>query len=653
MKIFLFLVMLLSARGALALEKLPGAAPPAGLKFELLADKTNFAAGEIIAVRMRFSSENGTFYVLSSGADWLDLCFSPSFAATDQQGKAVPHLRGPTACVFGGPLPTQAISPGKPYEQTAFLNQWLALDRPGKYTIRAHKSVGRAGDKYLDGFGSNPNAPSSAPLILEITPPDEAARQKMFERAAQMPRDDDGSSRIARQEIMRELRVVRDERALPFLARGLLAGEQSAQHAGLGLQNIPDATKVKAALLRVLDETDALRQPGHISQMAFILAHTEMRLQNPEPGYSSAAYSKAFRAFYEHWKTKLMPQMMSRVESLQPKEAAEFTVALMMNTPSARSDARLWRRLLRDASLIERKQQGSLALLLNKMPRDATLQALLRPVAMNQGLHAELRSAALKVLLLAGDVGVREVIFRDLASPSPLFDKRTHALLGSYKTRERAVLLLARMRVLARMRASADWQQREEAVAYLRDCGQAATLDELRAVFASLVKQPRANVLPIIEAVALNSPRAAFSLLKTVFTNRGRFTQFDRDRAYDLILKRLDLPEARAIIVTILRSGTPSDRAGLLETLASHNPPHWPERGLALLPHAGRQYVGEMIALAQRGPTAEVQAQARRALQSITHLPKHGLGRALQENPDALLKTWRNWWDSNRAHPHL
>src|SRR5215216_5080974 len=116
-------------------------APPTDWKLELTTDKPSFSVGEPIVATLRFRTSASPFDVLHFGQDWMDACWPPKFCAMDERSKSVPLRAGPWLCVGDGPLPVVQVTALRPYEQKVFLNEWLALDTPGKHTVLAYRGV--------------------------------------------------------------------------------------------------------------------------------------------------------------------------------------------------------------------------------------------------------------------------------------------------------------------------------------------------------------------------------------------------------------------------------------------------------------------------------------------------------------------------------
>ncbi len=305
-----FLLMMMLARGGAAQESEPKiAAPPSGLKLELTTPKSSFPLGEMIPITMRYSTTIGSFRVTVVTYDRSGRIADFGFSATDEKGQVV---RDPTPFIgsFGGLRGETMLMPALPYEQTVALNEWRSFDKPGHYLVRAVSGI--VNRNYGESYFSSPLSLQSEPIALEITAPDEAARRDLFERAAKMTRFD--------APIMRELRFVQDERALPFLWRGLFQeGGNAAVDARFGLEGFPKPNAVKTAAIALLNKGDLLKRPRDFQTLIYLLARGDMKLEYPTGQTFSPNYQKAWELILKRWETQIEPYQTAFWARLEPK----------------------------------------------------------------------------------------------------------------------------------------------------------------------------------------------------------------------------------------------------------------------------------------------------------------------------------------------
>ncbi len=223
-----------------------------GLHLELRASKKKYEQGEPIEVTMRYTYSGKRDLLVEvvtydHGGRILDF----GFTAHDEKGHSV---RDPIKDCLGGRIgglrTADKLTPLKPYEQTALINEWLAFDRPGHYTVQATSSI-----VSFKGYGSgwgNPSIPlKSNSLEIEIVPFNEKRRAEQIANLATLLKSKEDH---VRDDTAANLRFLMDARCIPLLISALndKFGNVAIQ-ARFGLLSFLDPAPVRAEMLKQID----------------------------------------------------------------------------------------------------------------------------------------------------------------------------------------------------------------------------------------------------------------------------------------------------------------------------------------------------------------------------------------------------------------
>ena len=631
-----------------------GKTPLPGLRLTLRTDRARYEQGEPIPITLRYTYDGDrplTLEVVTGDRSGRITDFG--FTATDAEGKAVPDPIPSRGVFSGGGLSGSArLKPSQPYEQTVTLNEWLRFDAPGRYVVTAQSRIvhltGDGGD-WADG----PDLPlTSAPLVLQIAPPNEA---HLLARLARDAADLSSKSQDARTGALRDLRFLGDARAISLLVRGLHDPYvNAALEASFGLRAFPDLDPVKAEILRAVADPGLLIPPSQQYSYLSLLVDADLQAQGKATSFGDSATTAA----YAHWEGVFARRLQKSLTAMTPGRAAEVTVEGLALGSLSRADPANWRPVLVNASLMSAPSQqyaGSLMETSDDQPESfpdlqafRSLQPELRRVRADTRLDPALRSGAVLMLHALADDAFRPQLAADVAAPKPTFTDAAHRTLGGYHAAQIGDALLA----LAR---SSDDDTRRSASVRLRDFGAAVHAERLRALLA---REKAANAYDdgrdaLLEALALKSPALALPLLAREAVKPGRPYQGVSDLPIRLLC-RLRGPDARRVVLGLFASPNPETRQTVAQALGdSWESIRFPngDKGRRLLPDAplAASYFPSLLTLAGSDPSGSVRGAARLALAGITGLPPNGLGQGTSAGQQALLPPWEDWWRRNRA----
>ena len=626
-----------------------GKAALPGLTLTLTVDKAQYEQGEPIPVTLHYTySGTRPLSVEVVTYDRSGRIMDFGFTATDVQGKPIldptPFQGG-----AGGGLSTEtSLAPGKPFQQTVTLNEWLRFDAPGSYTVTAYSTIVHFNDDGTGLFG-NPSLPlDSAPLRLTITPPDEAHRQ------ARLARDEAGASSKnikTRRAALRDLRFMVDARAIPTLVRGLDQGDANAAfEAWYGLRTFADLAPVKVALLRSINAPSHLILPSRQGPYLDLLTEADQRAQ----GKPEVPFGDDFSKPYE---TLFAAHLRRAMAALPPARAAEITVeAMALGEILPLNNTENWRRIFENAHAMSLDSQAYAGSLLDDPDflRSANFQrSVLRPlipqmrrVAADPRLAGDLRSGTILALHSLGDDSQRNRLVEDLLSATPVFNDDAHAILGHYQARKIG-------RGLLRLAMSPDADTRVDAARRLPSFGGQIPAAKLRALLvrdAGDGYDVRDNIL---EALAMKSPQDALPIIARDVRSPKRLDSGMSDMPINLLC-RIDSPDARRLTEELFRSANPRSRQILAQALnqsAQEAAGRASTVGLFQMPPNGplaASYFPELLALTRNDSDGQVRASARQALTTISGIPKGG-SYGTTEQQRAWVPLWQVWWQQHRA----
>lgn len=631
-----------------------GKAPLLGLQLTLSTPKTQYEQGEPIQVTMRYAY-TGTrpLSVLVVTYDRSGRIADFGFTARNEQGQPVPDPTPFRGGIGGGLRTNTPLTPAKPYTQTATINEWLRFDHPGRYALTAHSSIVRFDDDKT-GESGPPIPLDSAPLAIEITPPDDAHR---LARLAQDKSDLDSKNQDTRVKAARDLRFMVDPRAIPLLMQAL-NDPGAAFEANFGLRAFPDMAPVKAALLAWINDDAHFVPPSRMWSYLSLLIEADMQASATPVNPVGPEYDRIARPYEALFQAKLERQ----IKRLSPARAAEMTVeGLAMGQMLSASDPANWKRILDNAPAMTPDSQDYAASILDSavtMPRSfpglAALKTLLpelRQDAADARLSGRLRSSALVVLHALGRDPLRGLVAADLQSPHPVFTYAAHWTLGNYQSQVIGQSLL-------RLLQSPQEDVRQSAAERLRDFGAGVSPAQLRALWP-LVQDNFEARNALLEAIALKSPTEALPLIEADLRRPNRTYMGISDTAIRLV-SRMRGAAAHRILADLLASPNAQNRQTVAQALEeSWTYAHQDQgqsqaeqsvrRSLPPAPDVALSFFPQLLNLFENDSSGEVRAAARQALVSITGIPQNGGGQATAAQEREWLPQWQAWWDKNRA----
>lgn len=635
-----------------------------GLSFQLAAPKKEYVQGEPIVVTMRYTyTGDRKLSVLVGKFDRSGRVPDYSFTAVDTEGKAVRDPVTKLGGMGGGQRWEAKLSPQEPYEQEATVNEWLAFDQPGRYTIQGHSTIVRLGD---NAFGKPAIPLQSEPLELEIIPATGAVvqtdRQVLIDRmAAEYPTAD----KNRREAIMRELRFMMDEKAIPLLALDLEdEWPNGANQAKTGLMAFTNLAPVKAALLRLVDDENHFIPLRRIHDYFEILTAADRQIGGPGPeGPVTAQDSLALQ-----WSRYLTPRFNKKLDRLPPERLAVAALSGLKWHALEHKDSKNWERLLANVELLPARgpidaltQQDAAQLLLDARrnnPYDAGLRPSLRKVAENDRLFGPLRLAAIVVLHDLGDDSYRDLVADDLMQAQPRLlwnDARygfqrapVQAVLGDYRAPEISQRLLQLLRDVAQGKggSAANTMNR------VRDFARAASVGELTATVQMAVDTWHTPGQPLIEALAAKDSDAALPFIRLLPSDPKNELSYIRRDVISRLVTRMNTPAALAFIRELFKSDSESDRIYVAHGLAmSIQQTREPDSGnygsLPPQPELARSFFPELLHLFQNDPSPRVRESAYYALGYITGAPKSPSIGPNSANDKQYLAQWEEWWRNN------
>jgi HEAT repeat protein len=650
-------------------------APPRGLRLQLQVAQPHYAVGEPIAVRMLYTYA-GDETLRVSGVDFARAgrVSDCSFRAVDASGKAV---RDPAAQLigsdFGGSVYSVNLTKAQSFERLVIINQWLALDKPGRYVVTAHSKVVRSGDSQ----SSPAIALDSEPLIIEITAPDEARRVSRLQRADLVlqveDRELDQNNRQMRVDAVTDLRFMLDPRAIPLLVRALHDKWRNVQfEARLGLLAFEDPTPVKAGLLRAIEDDSVPYSAGAKDFILTVLREMDRRQADKAAGLAEVPLSRDY--------AKLLDDKLRRqLSTLTPPAMARTVLEAMQEHQLDRVSAENWQLVLGHAASLPPRSQSDASELFGQLIRidrgldngrarldDTTLRLLqttMSAVARDETVQGSLRSACIVGLAQIGDHSFRDLLVQEFMALQPKLWSPTEwghpwraaqKALGDYKAKEIAQQLLAHLNAPS-FRAGGYYQSRS-IVLRLSDFGPALSVEELRGALQRTLEVVPDGAQQMMQALALKAPDAAVPFIRALApANAGK--EFDplRFHAISYVLARLTTPAARTLMDELLRSPQESDRSAIVHGFAMSAQEARERRSgstsmsrLAPREELAATYVPELLRLFQEDPAPRIRASAFYALGQITGIPKGVSSSDKNADDKRYLNQWREWWQQNR-----
>lgn len=289
---------------------------PRGITLRLTTSKRAFMIGEPVPVTLDFTvSGERRFFADSKNYDRSGRMHHLGFTVTDPSGTLTPDpVRSRGGSMMGGLFGRVEVTTGTPFRQTADLNEWALLNRPGRHSVLASPGMIR-----LDAIDGPYTPIQSLPLAFEIIPATEQFIADTLSRARSMMKSPEYERREQAQHL---LRFLMSPRALPLMIDGLDDEHGNVRiEASYGLGSYPSTAAVRKALLQAVHEGRPKRAAA-IGEYALHLTQSEAG----EPGTmwdDQAKWRLALKA--------LQSRNMKRAK-LPPRETIEAISAEAMTS---------------------------------------------------------------------------------------------------------------------------------------------------------------------------------------------------------------------------------------------------------------------------------------------------------------------------------
>ena len=611
-----------------------------GAKLELIFPKDTYQIGEPVEVTMRYSCTSAEppvaamVVLYDRGGRIMDFGFRASGVNGPDAIDPLKYL----LMSMGGMRRTAAISPEKPYEQKAVINEWLTFSKPGEYDVTGFSAV------LFETNGAGEQGPrldvTSASRRISIVPADPEWQKQVISSAREKLK---GSPEKAR-EAMKSLRYLVDEAAIMLLVDGLNRPETMFD-AFCGLARLPNQQKVKDALLQRLESTspppaDASWAYSNLLSNADILAEKLDRTSNDE------AVQKRIGAVGEKWRSFFAEKMMAGANGLPPDQAASRLVDAIATGGLRESNLEQKKLILQNAKSLDAARTPHV---IANAFGDPELIPDLSRVAADEAVPPPIRSAVLVQLHKLGVEKFRDVIALDLMAPKPILSTAAHLSIGSYRAKEIGKALLKNAK-------DEEFEFRIKAAETIRDFGVGLSADQLLQLIADLRAKNRFNSPELVEALVLASPQAALPLLREILAGQVKSENDFRPIAITLISR---LPDTQKEVRKELAANETRREQMVQELLQSA----WfsaPLESLDLSPSSsyhrivpgGKEivtvYASDLLKLASSDPSDKVRTNAAMALHVLTGFPSQtNGGRILPSQIPEYLPKWHEWVAKN------
>lgn len=373
---------------------------PRGISLRLTTSKRTFMIGEPVPVTLEFTvSGERRFFADSKNYDRSGRMHHLGFTVTDASGAFVPDpVRSRGTSMAGGIYGLVEVTTGVPFRQTADLNEWALLNRPGRHSILASPGM-----IHLDAKDGPYTPIQSPPLDFELIPANEQFISGTISHARSMMKSTEFRQREQAQHL---LRFLMSPKALPLMIDGLDDEHGNVQiEASYGLSSYPSTAAVRKALLHAVHDGRPKRASA-ISEYARHLTQSEVGDTGTQMWDDSVKWRLVLSA--------LQSRNMKRAK-LPPRETIEAISAQAMTSADVGAcETALDHIESFDEDFIF---QNSYVPRLCKAPRLIPhLYRLARGGAAKAGM---LRDASYASLIEMGEKQALEEVFMDMGSESP------------------------------------------------------------------------------------------------------------------------------------------------------------------------------------------------------------------------------------------
>lgn len=241
---------------------------PAGLKVQLVSNRTEFFLGESVLLHYRIENTGADTVRISTGGDYRGSTRPDRFVVTavSETGMTVDDPTPLMRNFGGGLMPRGDIQPGGEWFEDVAVQEYCRFDAPGTYTIRAFHDL---------GYGpQRTNDPRNAELTIKLRAPSEADARGILEENEKAS-SYSGRSAGKKGESRLDYPCIRWPTFLRPLQERAQGGDEQALK-GLASIRTADASR---ALLALLDHTN-------VAFAAKAAALIEPRLPHPESAFA-------------------------------------------------------------------------------------------------------------------------------------------------------------------------------------------------------------------------------------------------------------------------------------------------------------------------------------------------------------------------------
>ncbi|MBI2787094.1 MAG: hypothetical protein HYX59_00300 [Elusimicrobia bacterium] len=390
----------------------------------MTTSKRTFMIGEPVPVTLEFTvSGERRFFADSKTYDRSGRMHHLGFSVTDASGAFVPDpVRNRGGGIMGGLYGLVEVTTSAPFRQTADLNEWALLNRPGRHSVSASPGM-----IHLDAMQGPYTPIQSPPLDFELIPANEQFIAGTISQARSMMKSTEFRQREQAQHL---LRFLMSPEALTLMIDGLDDEHGNVQiEASYGLSSYPSTAAVRKALLKAVQEGRPKRASA-IGEYALHLTRGEAGDVGTQMWDDSAKWRLVLSA--------LQSRNMKRAK-LPPRETIEAISAQAMTSADAGAcETALDHIASFDEDFIF---HNSYVPRLCKAPR--LIPHLYRLARERTAKAGMLRDAAYASLIEMGEKQALEEVFVDMGSESPSLQLEAYGA-AARKDSSRASELLMR-----------------------------------------------------------------------------------------------------------------------------------------------------------------------------------------------------------------
>ena len=398
-----------------------------GAKLELLFPKHTYRVGEPIEVTMRYSCANAKppiaawVVTYDRGGRIMDF----GFQGSDVNGQDVMDPLKYLLMSMGGLRGTAPVTPAEPYEQTVTVNDWLVLPEPGEYDIIGHSEILYETDA-VGEYGPRLRI-TSAPRKITIIPADAKWRTQIVTTIREKLKGSPEEARAA----MKSLRYLLDEQTIPLLIDGLTRPE-TAFDAFCGLASLPDPQKVKAALLKSVEED--LPPPSNATwAYSSLLANADIVSEKLDRASLDESLQNQIRKIEKKWRAYFVAKATAAIDTLPPDKAAAHLVDAIAIGGLREPTLEQKRTILKNVQSLDTSRTPHV---IDSACGNSELIPELSAVAADETVAPRIRSAAMVQLHKLGVETFRDAIAADLMASEPILSTAAHVSIGNYRAEE-------------------------------------------------------------------------------------------------------------------------------------------------------------------------------------------------------------------------